>query len=364
MSVLGSIGLGAATSFASNLVGSIFGNNSAKKQYEYQRKLNQEAFQHDIDMWNRQNEYNTPSAQMERLQAAGLNPNLVYGNGGATNTASGAPTYNAGHAPDVASARQAASSIAMQGFNTGLNAMLQQAQIRNINADTGLKDTQNQLTGVQKEISMLDKELKSGTLSSEMQYKIEKWKQDLVLGRNQIRLGEQQFTLNQKEMERLDAQTGNIVANTKLTESQAQQIAIIIDYLPETLRSQISANNANAYNAVQSGNLSGEKVNTEKSVQRVNFSQAAVNDVTKALKITENSLKHATFNDVVSNEHFKALDAQKQFEILCKFGIVKAQREAYGADGAMHGVGTFITSGAMNLDKVVGDIWTEIKSWF
>lgn len=31
--------------------------------------------------WNMQNEYNAPSAQMERLKAAKLNPNLVYGTG-------------------------------------------------------------------------------------------------------------------------------------------------------------------------------------------------------------------------------------------------------------------------------------------
>lgn len=33
------------------------------------------------DMWNAQNAYNTPAAQMQRLKAAGLNPMLVYGSG-------------------------------------------------------------------------------------------------------------------------------------------------------------------------------------------------------------------------------------------------------------------------------------------
>lgn len=36
--------------------------------------------------WNMQNQYDSPAAQMERLKAAGLNPNLVYGKG-ADNTA-------------------------------------------------------------------------------------------------------------------------------------------------------------------------------------------------------------------------------------------------------------------------------------
>lgn len=34
-----------------------------------------------LEDWNNQNAYNSPTAQMERLKAAGLNPNLVYGKG-------------------------------------------------------------------------------------------------------------------------------------------------------------------------------------------------------------------------------------------------------------------------------------------
>ena len=59
--------------------------------YKRQRADNREdaatAYQRSIDMWNMNNAYNDPSAQMERLKQAGLNPNLVYG-GGATTTAS------------------------------------------------------------------------------------------------------------------------------------------------------------------------------------------------------------------------------------------------------------------------------------
>ena len=41
---------------------------------EYQNQKN-------IELWNMQNVYNTPSAQMERFKEAGLNPNLIYGKG-------------------------------------------------------------------------------------------------------------------------------------------------------------------------------------------------------------------------------------------------------------------------------------------
>lgn len=68
------------------------GTNAANAlMYKRQRADNRQdaatAYQRSIDMWNMNNAYNDPSAQMERLKQAGLNPNLVYG-GGATTTAS------------------------------------------------------------------------------------------------------------------------------------------------------------------------------------------------------------------------------------------------------------------------------------
>lgn len=56
------------------------------------RELAQYNWQQQIDMWNRQNEYNSPISQMTRLKEAGLNPNLVYGNGVTGNTSGSAPS--------------------------------------------------------------------------------------------------------------------------------------------------------------------------------------------------------------------------------------------------------------------------------
>lgn len=55
------------------------------------------AYQRDMQMWNMNNEYNSPQMQMERLKAAGLNPNLVYGSGGVSGNSSAPsmPKYNA-----------------------------------------------------------------------------------------------------------------------------------------------------------------------------------------------------------------------------------------------------------------------------
>lgn len=43
---------------------------------------------HQIKLWNMQNEYNSPKAQMARFAEAGLNPNLIYGQGTPGNASS------------------------------------------------------------------------------------------------------------------------------------------------------------------------------------------------------------------------------------------------------------------------------------
>lgn len=52
-------------------------------------------------MWAANNAYNHPLNQMERLKQAGLNPNLVYGNGAVGNTSSQPSAYSAPHMSPV-----------------------------------------------------------------------------------------------------------------------------------------------------------------------------------------------------------------------------------------------------------------------
>lgn len=104
---------GAAAIFGnvlSSVVGGLFGSSSVDKQNEAQRRENELNRQHNLQLaqyqnqenlkqWNRENAYNSPAAQMQRYQAAGLNPNLIYGQ---TNTApqlSGSLTSGAPSSP-------------------------------------------------------------------------------------------------------------------------------------------------------------------------------------------------------------------------------------------------------------------------
>lgn len=84
------IGAGLASSLL-NTAGGLAGNMWSLKQNKELAK-----YQYDLNMqaWREQNAYNAPDQQMARLQAAGLNPNLVYGSGAVGNTTSGVPEYD------------------------------------------------------------------------------------------------------------------------------------------------------------------------------------------------------------------------------------------------------------------------------
>lgn len=54
----------------------------------YQDYAQDKQNEYNLEMWNLQNEYNSPQAQMQRFQEAGLNPNLIYSQGTNGNNAS------------------------------------------------------------------------------------------------------------------------------------------------------------------------------------------------------------------------------------------------------------------------------------
>lgn len=54
-------------------------SNLNKKNRKFAEMMYNRQYQDNIKLWQLQNEYNMPAAQMERFRQAGLNPNLIYG---------------------------------------------------------------------------------------------------------------------------------------------------------------------------------------------------------------------------------------------------------------------------------------------
>lgn len=133
-------------------------NKEAENMYHEQRQnaLADRAFEND---------YNSPAAQMERLKKAGLNPNLVYGNGAAATASvhtgqpsSNAPTAKApppldmgqffSNALSVAdmALKSAQTNLTAEQLNTQKNeTMLKRALVENTAVDTTTKGLHNDL---------------------------------------------------------------------------------------------------------------------------------------------------------------------------------------------------------------------------
>lgn len=137
----------AAAQAGGDILGSVVNNlwyqSNLDKQYAQNKKMYDYTFSKNLEMWHTQNQYNSPAAQMERLNAAGLNPNLVYGKGAVGNTSGPIPQHGTPHKeamrPDIRIPE------VLSYYN---DYRLKQAQIDNLNAQKNLTDQRTQTEAV------------------------------------------------------------------------------------------------------------------------------------------------------------------------------------------------------------------------
>jgi len=124
-------------------------NRQRKELAKYEFKQNQRA-------WELNNQYNTPLAQMQRFQAAGLNPALMYGQGTPGNSNSApkyeAPEYNATAEPPRI----------METIGQFQNTKIQQLTQKQIDAQTKATDAQRLKT----QAETINAGIQSGILKS------------------------------------------------------------------------------------------------------------------------------------------------------------------------------------------------------
>lgn len=111
-------------------------NAENRRNIERQNQLN-------IEQWQRENDYNNPVNQMQRMRAAGLNPAMMYGGSGSIATSAPSPTMQG--ARDIAP--QLGGTDDLLGKILGIART--KAEIENINAssdklrsDIGLNESQ------------------------------------------------------------------------------------------------------------------------------------------------------------------------------------------------------------------------------
>lgn len=146
------ITMSALFGLGSSALGGYLGFKNNQSNIDYQNQTNAENRQHQWDMywrqredamsdWNRNNAYNSPLQQMQRLREAGLNPNLVYGKG-AENTAQMARAASVSPQNQNAPRSENYLGQAAMGAIGQINQLLQsrqiQAQTDNLHANNAL----------------------------------------------------------------------------------------------------------------------------------------------------------------------------------------------------------------------------------
>lgn len=143
--------IGSLIAGGASLLGGLFGNKSQsknidkqiqaqqeenKKNREYNLMLAQMQNQWNQEQWERENDYNSPEAQMERLKKAGLNPDLMMSQG-AHNLAASSPMMTSGAPSQSADMTALGQKPTLgQAIQTALRDSMIGAQIDNIKAQT------------------------------------------------------------------------------------------------------------------------------------------------------------------------------------------------------------------------------------
>lgn len=330
-----------------SLLGNLFGIGGQAYQYAQQKKLIDHQFNKNVEMWNKQNEYNSPSAQMERLQQAGLNPNLVYGNGAVGNTTSDAPQYGLADAPN---------------YGAHLQNMFEPMTLRGQAIAQQIQESKSrqELNGVETVLKSLDKTLAEKTLDSRVKYmmqsnelKLQQYMADIALKENQVKVGNSMVDLNYQQMQVAKANEEFIKTHTWLVGYQsdmlAKQLSVFgVDFNSKMAlrRSEISKNYAQSTQSSAIAKVHEIDYEFKKMTQHTRASQESSKSsiMDSQSRISSAMADPGYLSSIMSTEYWKSLTAGRQYQILCRYGMLQAganyansYRTAFGGGNSLIG---------------------------
>lgn len=207
-------------------IGSLFGHNSnidksiAAQQREnelnrqFNLKLAQMQNQWNREQWDRENAYNDPKAVMARMAAAGLNPDLMYGNGAGMLTAASSPDMTSG-AP---SSPVDMSPLANKQTVGEMYQSIQQAMLNDEVINKTKQETRK--TGFEADSASIDSF-----------YKAAREEQGLQIGDTTITLNKNLASLRRTEADSLVVGMNKIVEETNLLMTRRHEVLASIENL-------------------------------------------------------------------------------------------------------------------------------------
>lgn len=199
------IGTNMINTVGNGIVGGLIGLANSALQHKYNKELADNQFAQNVSMWNMQNEYNSPLSQRQRLEDAGLNPSLLYGNGGGS-------TGNASQMPEYQAFGQSIGTNMLQGAQ--IANLAAQARLTNAQADKQERENPYVERTLQAQIDnyLADVEVKKSTVRK-MEREMKKIDVDILKVGEEIKLMTEQINLT-------IAQTKHEDDKRKLTEFQ------------------------------------------------------------------------------------------------------------------------------------------------
>lgn len=141
MGLLNDVG-GGIISAVGNILGQRAQNRHNLQTQREQNTANMELSKYQFDrqkeMYNEANLYNSPASQMERFKTAGLNPNLIYGQGSSGNAPNQLPQYRA---PEFQAYKHQAINPS-QIIDSYISTKSQLQQLKNLQAQGRILDAQ------------------------------------------------------------------------------------------------------------------------------------------------------------------------------------------------------------------------------
>lgn len=252
--------VGTLISAAAPIVGGILGSNSTKDtnrtnmdiatmNNEFNASEAQKARDFQLEMWNKTNEYNDPSAQRERLASAGLNPALMM-NGGSAGQASSS----------VASpAASSSGNPVMQPYDWSgpagalSNTILGQVHLSNEreNTNANVANLQGQRALAQAQALKALSEVDWSKMTDETRNYLKQ------TGKIRAQVG---FAREQQELNNMEYQGLLLKAQSVHTFLTADAQAIMNKYLDESQRADLSMKAASAFSSFASGQASMQSI--------------------------------------------------------------------------------------------------------
>lgn len=187
-----------------------FAQGSAnRKNRQFTREMYDITRRDSLADWHMQNEYNSPTAQMQRLRDANLNPNLVYGTGTVANNA-GVP-----RSPSVESMKYEPPQLEISGVGQGLmsyyDIQMKEAQTKNL-------ETQNTVYLIDGLLKLAQKAgTEASTLKTKQDTKMAEFEYDLASS-----LKSTTMAVAEQQLKKLQAETGMTLSQVEINKALAE----------------------------------------------------------------------------------------------------------------------------------------------